>query len=137
MTLEEIMNDDVETVFLNTDEFAKEIDWLPLHNEANRTTILGVFIQDRLEGTREVMGDGVVLHLEEGQRIRESGTLETSSEYSFNAPIGDGSRLQDAFEIDGEKWLLKRIMGRDKGGMQALRLVKAKENVVRRGTKRG
>jgi hypothetical protein len=113
-TLHDLIIDDVDDVFLQTDDFAEAVIRYPLGNPAAAEQITGIFIEDREPGSNEVDGDGVVPEGPRGERIRNSGKLYVKAD----TPVDD----RDRYFINSVVWSVKRSVSTDEG-MRELLLV--------------
>ena len=136
MSLKELMTADVENVFLNKEHFAEDVGWYKGGNLNVGETVVAIVVGDNLEGTREVHGDGRVLHSVAGTNLRESYTLEISTKYDITEPKGAGSRDVDVFKIRGRIFTVKRVIGIDED-FQSVLCVRTDVNATRRGERRG
>jgi hypothetical protein len=136
MTLREIITNDVSGVFMDINDFAEDVEWYPNGITGMGQTIKAIVSADDLEGTREVHGDGRVLHSGTGTNLRESLILDISTNYEINAVKGGGNRDLDIFKVDGKVYTVKRVMGRD-DDMQSVLCIRTRVNTTRRGERRG
>jgi hypothetical protein len=133
MTLKGLINDDVDTVFLNSDEFAETVTFYPGGASASHSHVLAVVIWDELEGTRESHGDGVTLERDQGTAVRQSVKLEMS----VDVAVDDTRRPADLFKLaDGTMVAVKRIIGKD-NGMQTVLCTRRDNVTIRRPVKSG
>lgn len=135
MTLRDLMSSDVTDVFLVTDDFAEDIIRYPKSVVADAETITVVVDGGRLEGTREVSGDGRQLHQLEGTKLRDSLLLEMPRSQEINYPDGMGHGF-DQFLIDGKIYNAKRDTSEDKF-MQTVLVVRPQTSTTRKTQQRG
>jgi hypothetical protein len=128
MTLREQITEDVNAVFLNTEEFAKRVWWYPNGEDTNKKRINIIDISDQLEGTREVAGDGRVLDRRDGVRVRRSSLWWMSVKYAISEQ--DGKQGQDWFDDDGAWLVVKRVVSRDHA-MQKVLVIEVDQPVTR------
>ena len=136
MTLKELMAADVENVFLKEDDFAEDVEWYKGGDFNVGKTVVAIVVGDNLEGTREVHGDGRVLHSVAGTNLRDSYTLEISTKHEITGPKGAGSRDVDVFRIRDRIFTVKRVIGID-DDFQSVLCVRTEVNTTRRGERRG
>lgn len=114
MTLKDVFNADVSSVFLDTDECAEVIARHPQGDTGSSDTMNVVIHAANLDGTREEPGDGRTIHNQEGTRIRESLLLEMSKANAATVTIPDGFTARpDQFEIYGRVYSAKRFIRED------------------------
>lgn len=118
----------------NPDGFNQTVYFYPRGNLGAKATVNAIVDQGHLEGTREALGDGVVLDRHEGRSVRESLVLE------IPAAVGVATNQHhtdvDLFKIGGEMYAVKRIVGRD-DYMQAVLVVKRKDLETRQFNRNG
>ena len=124
MSLNELMKSLRDTIFLSENNFGEKVEF---HKGDGSLTldVIVVWDADQLTGTNEVEGDGVVLERNAGRRIRESISIECSSEI----PVNDRADPPDYFQRELpddtiERVAVKRIMARDPGGMMLVRCIR-------------
>ncbi len=120
-----------ETIFGNTNDFAEEITRYPKGLSLGQEVITANVFFDAAEGTREVDGDGRVIH-NERTSIRTSVTLEVLASQAINEPKGTGQEA-DRFEIpktSGKIYAVKRILGSDKG-LKSVLIVRVDKKTTR------
>jgi hypothetical protein len=133
LTLKQQMAADVEDVFLDTDAFADTITWYPKGDMSRGQSILAIVDTDQVEGTREVSGDGRVLHHEKGESLRQTARLEIAASIDITeAP----HPKPDKFGISDKTWVVKRVLGSD-AAMQTVLVVRQRKQLTRRGQTRG
>lgn len=136
MTVKTFMAADVDTVLLNTDEMAETWDYYPRGHAPDKTQVKVIPVPDRLDGTREVTGDGRVLHGEKGDKIRESQLLEMPAAVTITPTRGTGDEQDYFVNPAGEVWFAKRVIGID-ADMQTVLCVRTIGLTTRRGQRRG
>jgi len=135
-TLQSEITAEVESVFLDaTDGFAITITHYPLGVKANLNTLYAVWVEDELEGTNEVAGDGGILHTEDTEQIRRSGKIECGNKYIDGTAI-TFTDLSDSFQINSEMWYAKRIISKD-ADMQTVRVIRTDKRRTRKQRRRG
>lgn len=147
LTLQEQIAADTLGVFLNTDtssvggqqSFAQQVWHWPGGDESKSVKVPAVVIEDELEGTNQVEGDGREFHTEQGVRNRKTITLHLDRSVPVAETDGKGSH--SAFVVqyaDGEEALYhaKRIIGRD-AAMQRVSCVKVEKHLTRKQRMRG
>lgn len=115
-TLASILVSDASSVFLNTDDFAESCILYPGGDPNLAETFTGQVFRDDEEGTREVLGDGVVRDQDGGDRLRRSITIDCLATVGFD----DTRDPRDKVKVGTETFVLIRIMGRD-SAMQRVR----------------
>lgn len=131
MTLAAQITSDVTDVFLETDDFADStIKHYPKGDVSLEESVTGIFDEDDLTEATGGDGDGINLTNQRGIRIRRAGKLEISVdvEVTEEAP----NQKASTFKIDGEWWVCKRVVGKDKDGMQTVLLVNTDQKATRR-----
>lgn len=124
MTLASQIVSDVETVFLNTDDFAEEITHYPLGELLSETTITAIV--DLTDEIKSPASGGSVKEDPRGpagQRIYRNCRLHVAATLSIDD--------RDKFLINDQTWSVKRIAGRD-SGMLVVWLTRA-EPIAARG----
>lgn len=99
----------------NPDEMNTTVDFYPEYDKSQKVTGIRahVFFED-YEGTREVQGDGVVFNKPEGRAIRQSIRLEIPADIKVRKIQPEGGHDKpDAFKINGEVWVVKRVYEED------------------------
>lgn len=92
--------------------FNETVTFYPQYDSANAQTVNAMVIRDRLEGTREVRGDGNVFNRDDGRSVRRSVTIICAA--SLNVRQKQPLRDPDAFvDSDGVTWIVKRIEAQD------------------------
>lgn len=110
-TLKSVKADDVDDVFLDTDELADADLTLYKQGDQHQTvTFDGIVNEDQLEGTREVQGDGVYKYRGDGNIQRESISIRCKASVPFQAHQG---RRPDLVRARGELWTVMMVIGRD------------------------
>lgn len=129
-TIKEDILSEASTIFLDRDEFAEDVVFMPHGKLADSFSALAIVDMDSLPGSNEVRGDGRVQHKKPGTRIRKSVMIECLTTLNIrehrspkDAIIVFPSKTEhDLFTASsdpdfslGDKYVLKRMMGRDAG----------------------
>src|SRR6185295_5798295 len=135
MTLRDQIADDVETVFLQTGDYAVTARHYPDGDVGGPGhDVTGQLLIDEAEGKggHALDGDGIPWN-ERGVSERQSGIFEcpAAEEITEAKGMDDGAVPSSTFLIDGEYWRTVRIVGRD-SAMQAVLIVKLDQHVTRR-----
>jgi len=117
-TLKSVMSDDVDDVFLDTDEHGHALT-LYKGGDPNCTpvSLTGNVDEAHLEGSREVQGDGIYPYRPEGNVQRESIIFSIKSSIAI---ADHQSRRPDVIKWDGKYWTVMRVTGRDADMMDVL-----------------
>jgi len=128
MSLNEKMDSYTTSQFLSTDRFAETVTFYPGGKLGGSSqTVSVVWDADALPGTNEQEGDGVTLERQMGRRIRESIKIECDIDLGVN----DQNDPPDRFVRGDEIALVKRVMGRDDGGMMTVLCIRMRETYNR------
>ncbi len=112
-TLKTVMSNDVDDVFLDTDEHGESVTLYKFGDLDQAVSLTANVDEAHLEGSREVEGDGVYPY-RENNVVRESIVIGVPAATAVQDPQG---RRPDVFVWDSKQWTAMRVMGRD-GGMK-------------------
>lgn len=114
MSFADLLNADRDAVFLNTAELAEQIQYFSFVSDGVYApqTLTVVFVEDRLEGTNQLDGDGPAPEDKRGGRVRFSGRLWLSADVVTSA-------RDYIIRADGSRWNVKRKDAEDEA-MQVL-----------------
>lgn len=113
------LNDRMEhfaSQFTGTARFGVSVLFYKGDNKATEQVVDVIWDADALPGTNEVDGDGVVLDKRSGRSTRQSIHIECSS----SLDVDEHADPPDRFVKGEEVALVKRIVGKDAGGMMLL-----------------
>ena len=113
MGLLDRMNHFTTRQFLNSARLGEQVLFYKGDDPDTETAVTVIWDADALPGTNEVEGDGVVLEKRSGRRIRQSIMIECSAEVNVDEHADPPDRFLKGTEVA----VVKRIMGRDPGGM--------------------
>lgn len=107
---------ELNPAFVDLDRWGQLAWFIPKSDYAAKVQIQIVLDKDSLPGTNEVPGDGRVLHRPSTKRERKSVIIYVPSCAGITVQAVQSITEPDAFEVDGELWAVKRVMGDDPAG---------------------
>lgn len=118
----------------NPSDFNELVWFYPQWSENDKEQVNAVVVNDHLEGTREVHGDGVVFERPEDVALRESIVIECPA--SVNVRTEQTKENPDGFKVGDVMYVVKRITGRD-DEMQSVLCIRRQPRDVRASRKHG
>lgn len=108
---------------------ARTIRFVPLSDFSKATDESAVVVEDHLQGSNEVRGDGVALEKPVGRSERESIVVEFCRCVELQEPQPRNN--PDLVVIDGEIYTCVRTTGRDRGMISALFTKSSDQNIYK------